>query len=591
MSSADELDLLDYYIKELDLLRREGKDFAQRFPKIASRLDFRESESLDPHTERLIESVAFLTARVHRDIDREYSQIASNMLSTLCPSLLQPVPSLTIAQFQPDKKSGRLTSPLRIPMNSVLSTKALSGEICKFRTVWDLDIIPLEITSINIDEQDHIIIKLKLIQGVTLSELSLDKITFHLTGDWRMVSAIYETVASRVKSISVRDFRNKNIKLESNSIRLKGFNEDEMALPQPAGSHQAYALLQEYFSFPRKFQFFTIERIKMSNFEGDQLIIDIDVGALSGQVKKISRENLMVNCVPIINLFPKMSEPIKTNDYRYEELLVADQVSEASTEIHSVLSVTASGPHSKQSKIIPEFSTAESHIQVDDSTEGGVYWSSRRQRSLRKDITGSDIFLSFINQEHNEVRPDASVIYANLLCTNRKLAQQIPQKANFECEGISTSFLVQCLYEPSRQTEPPFASQTIWRLSSLLTLNHCSLVTGETGIKQLRQMLSLFASNNIKDLDQIRGLLNLQAKGVTSRFNNEAWRGFCRGVNVTIDLNPDAFVGSSMILFSKVLAHFFSLYTTINSFVSLSVTSNGETLIQIPAMSGRQEFI
>ena len=96
---------------------------------------------------------------------------------------------------------------------------------------------------------------------------------------------------------------------------------------------------------------------------------------------------------------------------------------------------------------------------------------------------------------------------------------------------------------------------------------------------------------NIKDLDQIRGLLNLQAKGVTSRFNNEAWRGFCRGVNVTIDLNPDAFVGSSMILFSKVLAHFFSLYTTINSFVSLSVTSNGETLIQIPAMSGRQEFI
>ena len=150
------------------------------------------------------------------------------------------------------------------------------------------------------------------------------------------------------------------------------------------------------------------------------------------------------------------------------------------------MSVTASGPHSKQPKLIPEFSTAESHIQVDNSTEGGVYWSSRRQRSLRKDITGSDIFLSFINQEHNEVKPDASVIYANLLCTNRKLAQQIPQKANFECEGISTSFLVRCLYEPSRQTEPPFASQTIWRLSSLLTLNHCSLVTGETGIKQLR---------------------------------------------------------------------------------------------------------
>ena len=60
MSKTNDLDLLDYYTRELDFLRKDGKNFAQRFPKVASRLDLRDSESLDPHTERLIESVAFL---------------------------------------------------------------------------------------------------------------------------------------------------------------------------------------------------------------------------------------------------------------------------------------------------------------------------------------------------------------------------------------------------------------------------------------------------------------------------------------------------------------------------------------------------
>ena len=93
--TSDHSDLLQYFKRELSYLREQGADFAQRYPRVASRLALHGAESLDPHTERLIESVAFLTARVHRDLDQQFPSIAGALLNNLCPSLVQPIPSMS----------------------------------------------------------------------------------------------------------------------------------------------------------------------------------------------------------------------------------------------------------------------------------------------------------------------------------------------------------------------------------------------------------------------------------------------------------------------------------------------------------------
>ena len=95
-------DLIEYYKQELVYLRRQGSDFAARYPKVASRLAFGGAESPDPHTERLIEANAFLAARVHRDLDREFPQVAAALLECQCPSLMQPVPSMSVASLALD---------------------------------------------------------------------------------------------------------------------------------------------------------------------------------------------------------------------------------------------------------------------------------------------------------------------------------------------------------------------------------------------------------------------------------------------------------------------------------------------------------
>ena len=61
-------DLLTYYERELTFLRQMGAEFAEKYPKIASRLLLEPDRVEDPHVERLVESFAFLAARVHLKI-------------------------------------------------------------------------------------------------------------------------------------------------------------------------------------------------------------------------------------------------------------------------------------------------------------------------------------------------------------------------------------------------------------------------------------------------------------------------------------------------------------------------------------------
>ena len=127
-------DLLEYYRRELAYLRVQGGDFASRYPKVARRLDLSSAESPDPHIERLIEAVAFLTARVHRDLDREFPAVATSLLDNLCPSLTQPVAAMTVMQMTLDPSQGKVTSGLRVARGTALSTTAQSGEVQSLRT-------------------------------------------------------------------------------------------------------------------------------------------------------------------------------------------------------------------------------------------------------------------------------------------------------------------------------------------------------------------------------------------------------------------------------------------------------------------------
>src|ERR1700704_2344637 len=120
-------DLLLYYERELDYLRKSAANFAEKYPKVASRLVLEPTKCEDPHVERLLEAFAFLAARVHLKIDDEFPEITEALLTVVYPQLIRPIPSMSIAEFEPDPEKGKMTTSLLIERNSNLHSRPVGG--------------------------------------------------------------------------------------------------------------------------------------------------------------------------------------------------------------------------------------------------------------------------------------------------------------------------------------------------------------------------------------------------------------------------------------------------------------------------------
>src|SRR6516225_10983393 len=135
MSMRD--DLLLYYERELDYIRKMAVQFAERHPKVASRLVLEPTKCEDPHVERLLEAFAFLAARVHLKLEDEFPEITEALLSVVYPQLVRPIPSMSVVEFQLDPEKGKLTSSLKIDRLTPLHSKAINGIPCTLRTCYD----------------------------------------------------------------------------------------------------------------------------------------------------------------------------------------------------------------------------------------------------------------------------------------------------------------------------------------------------------------------------------------------------------------------------------------------------------------------
>src|SRR5471030_673685 len=132
-------DLLPYFERELVILRRDCKEFAERFPKIASRLQVSGDTSEDPHVERLIQAVALLAARVSKRLDDDYPQFTEALLETLFPHYLRPFPSCAIVQVDTAAATtAGMSAMSTIARGTEMEGAPVNGVRCKFKTVYDI---------------------------------------------------------------------------------------------------------------------------------------------------------------------------------------------------------------------------------------------------------------------------------------------------------------------------------------------------------------------------------------------------------------------------------------------------------------------
>src|SRR5579863_7774756 len=212
-------DLLNYYEQELTFLRQMGAEFAQRYPKIASRLVLEPDRCEDPHTERLLEAFAFLAARVHLKIDDEFPEITTALLDLVYPHYLRPIPSMSVVEFHLDPEQGKVTSSLPMPRHSTLYSRGLvDGIACKFRTCYDTLLWPLVVAEAQWSTPDRlrpaikatdavgaIKLVLRCLPDVSFQGLGLRSLRFYLNGESNLTHTLYELLCNNCVQILLRD--------------------------------------------------------------------------------------------------------------------------------------------------------------------------------------------------------------------------------------------------------------------------------------------------------------------------------------------------------------------------------------------------
>jgi type VI secretion system protein ImpG len=585
--------LVSYYQRELTYLRRASTEFAKQHPKIARRLEIGHGESSDPHVERLLESFAYLTGGLQREIDDNFPRITSSLLGVLYPHLIEPVPSMSIAQFSLDPKKGKSTTKYPIEKEHPLYSRTAEGDLCQFRTTYDVDLWPIEISEAEIIALDTLpfnipsfkttrALRLRLTsQSVSFEKLGgPDKLRLYISGDRAIQNIVYEVLFADDAKVSVipdaadlTDYRHTKI-LPAGSLTSVGFSIDENILPRAPAAHSAYRLIQEYFNFPQKFLFFDLHGIPFASCNNSMdIFIEVPDRVQLG-VSNVDKNNFLLGCTPIINLFPKISEPLILDYRSHEYKLVADYRHESTTEVHSISKVQ----FIEDGAIEPEtMNPYYSFSHYDEQHTASIYWSSRRVEALSADVPGTDIYLSFVDHDFTPQTLPNKTVYAHIMCTNRKLAQAMPRGAILESE-YPIPVDVKCVEKPTRQSEPPHDGDTQWRLISQLSLNHLPITSGESAYKALKEVLYFYASL-IQDSNfpELSGLVGMKTSQIVRRVGLDAWRGFTQGTAVELTFKSHSFSGGGALLFASVLNEFLALYTAVNSFIVLSIKKEEQT--------------
>jgi type VI secretion system protein ImpG len=564
MSDSIDDTLLDYYQRELGYLRQAGGEFAASYPKIAHRLALSEYESPDPHVERLLECFAFLSAKLSRKLDDDYTQFSNALLEQLYPHAIRPLPVTAIARFTPDPAKGNLAEGYHIPRRTSLFATTGTGDTIYFHTTAAQTVWPLKISAAHLldAEQAQAIsglpqarsalkLTLECLAPHQWSTLPIERLRIHLAGPAVTRSTLYDLLAAH--------------SIGSLTPEPLGFGADERLLPEEGGVDPVYSLLPEYFACPEKFLFFDLPLHDQAHRTNATTHLDVIIPFDREPAHQISLQagDIALGCVPVINLFPRTSEPLRPDGTRSEYLLLADAHRRHSTEIYRVCQVRA-GQAGKATVIPPYFSIGHG------DAASGWYWHARRVRRSGHQ-SASDILLTLIDSQFdpaNSGNDSALSVSAQLLCTNGNLAATLPAGCTLGFETPGPVAHVRLLRQPPRSIDVPLDGPSRWRLVSQLSLNHLPLGEGPQALAALREMLALHnLSADPAVQQQISGIQALDSERITFHVGQDAWRGWRNGLQLTLTLNPDNFAGSSPVLFAGVLAHFFARYASINRFI------------------------
>jgi len=588
--------LLGYYMRELAYLREQGVDFAHQYPKIAGRLRLGPDQSDDPMVARLVESVAFLNARIRHKLDDDFPEIAEAMLNVLYPHYLKPVPSMAVVQCTVDPTKGGLTGAYTVPRGTTIESEPIDGEPCRFRTCYPLTLWPISLVDAQLvgppfkaayhsPTNPGWLLDLHLecmTPKQTFESLAPGTLRFFLLNKAQYVFELYEALFVNVKEVvvaaSLSDLAARP--LASGCLRQVGFAADEAMLPYSPRSFGGYRLLTEYFAFPSKFLFFDVDGLDARALAGVgpslHILFYLDGLPPGLRASFVTASTFQLGCVPVVNLFQKRAEPVRLTQTEAEARVIPDVRRPLAHEVYSIDRVTASSPTGLAVEYLPFYELKPPDRTLEDRS---YYYAARRTpppSEVHRD-PGTEVYLSLVDRELRPSAPASETLHVETTCLNRDLPARLPfgfGRPRLQLSMSAPVAQVICLTPPTPTLRPPLSRGVLWPLISHLTLNHLSISDADRGAEALRGILLLYDfADSIDTRKMIDGLISVTSQRVVGRTDVGGQAGIVRGIEVTIEFDEEQFTGHGLFILASVLERFLGLYCSINSFTTLVATT------------------
>lgn len=533
------------------------------------------------------------------------------------------------------------------------------GLACRYRTGYDVTLWPIQVVGARLQGppwhgltqvlRDRpiptgtagvLVLQLEAQAGARFEQLNLDTLRFHLDGQPQMVADLYEAVlgnATLVTLVPADRYELPPVDLDPSCLRPVGFGtrtepvdadairsgrkadvdfeKDEGLLPYPPHSFPGYRLLTELFAYPDKFWYVDLTGLGAAcrhAADGRGFGRRMDVLVFLKWVPRnlapaVDAGTFRLGCTPAVNLFEHKTRPVPLTQQKVEYQIGPEAAPTAGLEVYSVDAVYGVADGVPPVEYRPFFA-------VDHPTGVGnnAYWYATRQpvSPSREEAgeVGTDVYLTLVDRHWDPLMTAPQTLDVRATFSNRQAGEQLAKY------GLQLPLTLAAVAPPVRQvhcrgpaTLPSRPSRhrrgAYWRLVSHLSLNHLSLTADGLGRTALQEILRLYdptdgaGTAGTATGPLIEGLLSVSTRRAVERVTNETGSGFCRGIEVTVELDEERYKGVGGYLFAGVLDRFLGLYATLNSFTTLVATAkslDGKTQRQIrrcPPRAGSKPLI
>lgn len=609
-----------HYDKELQHLRETAADFAWHFPGAAEKIGIdphHQGICPDPFVERLMEGVAYLTARVQLKMEAEFPRFTEGLLETVAPHFLAPIPAMMVVQIQPQDADAGLATGIRIPRGTVIRSHHGRGTAteCEFAIgqetwLWPVKVAEAaynsrELLQLGLKGEPKAVLQLKfeLTAGVNSKSLEMDRLPVFINAEESLAMRVYEAIFSKLQCVVISSGKGKerrSIELPLDSVRPMGLEPNESLIPARDQTFDGYRLLTEYFHFPRRFMFFELKNLRaalesLACTQFDVLLAFKESDPLLES--RVSKSNFQLFATPAVNLVERRLDRIQVDHRSHEYQLIADHQHPLDYEIHSLVRVEGVGENQEDVQPYRPFYSNFDH----DFNSQAYYMVHRVPRTLMEremqqrapEYRGTECYISIVDGNQSPFPPTVEQLSVSALCTNRHLpimlhrgaakapASDGPQSDfDFRDMGASVTgiFMVGAIAPPRpplmwvvKHDQKEGEGNLVWRVLSHLSLNYLSIenTNGKSAVGAMKEILGIYSMRSDVTLKrQVDALesVSVDKEPVYERVEQPGPIAFARGIRVNLQFREDDSGGVGIFLLASILERFLAKYVSVNSF-------------------------